>query len=279
MAPVLLTGASGYLGAAIAAELAQRSVRYDVLPCRLEQLEKNSLRGYQKVIHAAGALRHREHVAIDRSNRVGTERLLAALNGTPELLFISSRAVYGHQPARTCTEDDPVQPADIYGLSKLAAELAVADSGFPHRILRIPRLIGDSPAGIGQGFYAEALTRFLAGETVFRYVPDRLDDSLDVRALARVCADWADDSVCLAHGVMNVSGRLRSLHCLLGEIAVTARRFGGKPIVRDRFAPELPWPYLSDRRFREAGGSIRQRSDTEIAEACCRQLATVRDLA
>ena len=231
------------------------------------------------MLHAGGELRERGRVAIEKSNRVGTEQLVAALDGAPELLFISSRAVYGHQPARTCTEDDPAQPTDTYGISKLAAELAVGESGLPHLIFRIPRLIGESPAGIGHGFYAEALRCFLTGETVFRYVPDRLDDSLDVCALAGVCADWANDSVRLVQGVMNVSGSLRSLHCMLAEIAETARRFGGKPLIQDRIASEMPWPYMSDRRFREAGGSLRQRSDAEIAEACCLQLARVRDVA
>ena len=272
MASLLLTGASGYLGAAIAGTLEAQGIFYDVLPCRLEQLEKKSLRGYQKVIHAAGALRLRGKVAVDLSNRVGAERLLAALDGTPDVLFISSRAVYGHQPARTCAEDDPAHPADSYGTAKLAAEHAVRESGFPHAILRIPRLIGDSPAGIGHGFYANTLRYFLTGETVFRYIPDRLDDSLDVRGLARVCADWASDSTGIPQGVTNITGNRRSLHGTLAEFAEVARQFGGRPIVQDRLAAEMPWPFMSDRRFRSAGGSILQRPDEEIAQACCQKL-------
>lgn len=271
MAPTLLTGVTGYLGAAIGAALEDQGIAYDVLPCRLEQLERKSLPGYRKVIHAAGAPRHRGQVAIEQSNRVGTERLLAALDGSPDVLFVSTRLVYGHQPARTCTEDDPAQPADAYGIAKLAAEKAIMGSGFPHAILRIPGLMGESPAGIGHGFYADALRHFLAGEVVVRHIPDRMHDNLDVRALARVCAEWAGDAIRLAQGVTNITGSKRSLHGTLAEFAAAAEQFGGKPLIQDRFAAEMPWPFMSDQRFLGAGGSIQQRPDAEIAAACVRK--------
>ena len=273
MAALLLTGASGYLGASIGAALHQQRIHYDVLPCRLEQLEQQSLHGYQKVIHAAGAPRYRGIAHVDMSNRVGTERLLGALEGMPAVLFISSRLVYGHQPGRTCTEDDPVQPADLYGGAKLAAEIAVIESGLSHAILRIPGLIGDGPAGIGHNFLADALRHFLAGEPVFRNAPDRLHDNLDVQALAKVCADWAADPARLPQGVTNITGSKRSLHGTLAEFAAAAERFGARPILRDRIAAEMPWPFMSDQRFRRAGGSVPERSDAEIASACCSKLA------
>lgn len=272
MASVLLTGASGHLGAAIGAALGEQGIAYDVLPCRLEQLEMKSLCGYKKVIHAAGAPRYRGQVAINQSNRVGTEQLMAALEGMPDVLFISTRLVYGHQPARTCTEDDPAQPADAYGIAKLAAEKAIVGSGFPHAILRVPGLIGESPAGIGHGFHAEALRHFLAGEVVFRHIPDRMHDNLDVRALARVCAEWAADAIRLAQGVTNITGSKRSLHGTLAEFAAAAEQFGGRPSIQDQFAAEMPWPFMSDQRFRRAGGLILQRPDIEIAAACFRKL-------
>lgn len=272
MASVLLTGASGYLGAAIGAELREHGIAYDVLPCRLEQLEEKSLLGYQKVIHAAGAPRHRGPTANEQSNRIGTGRMLAALDGSPEILFISSRLVYGHQPGCTCNEEDPAQPSDVYGLTKLAAERYIRESRFPHAILRIPGLIGESPAGIGHNFFAEALRCFMSGEIVTRFTPDRRHDNLDVRALAKVCSGWANDSCRLPEGVTNITGVSRSLHGTLAEFAAAAKRFGGRPICEDRHASEMPWPFMSDERFRREVGEISQRSDTEIAEACCWKL-------
>lgn len=272
MAPLLLTGASGYLGAAIGVALRERGIAYAELPGRLEHLEKHALRGYRQVIHAAGALRTRGALAVDLSTRIGTARLLAALDGTAEILFISSRAVYGHRPGGTCSEDDPPLPADNYAVAKLAAERAIQESGLPHAILRIPRLIGDSPAGIGHGFYAEALRRFLAGKAVVRYLPDRLDDSLDVRALADLCADWAGGARRLPGGVTNVTGAARSLHATLADFAAVAERFGGRANYLDREYAGVPWPLLSDRRLRRAVGGLASRSDTEIAVACCAML-------
>jgi nucleoside-diphosphate-sugar epimerase len=272
MASILLTGASGYLGAAIGVELRERGIAYDVLPCRLEQLEKKSLPGYEKVIHAAGSSPHRGQAAIELSNRIGTERLLAALDGIPEILFISSRLVYGHQPGCTCNEEDPAQPSDIYGLTKLAAERCIKESRFPHAILRIPGLIGESPAGIGHNFFAEALRCFMSGEKVTRFTPDRMHDNLDVRALAKVCADWANDSCRFPEGVTNITGVSRSLHGTFSEFSAAARRFGGRPICENRDASEMPWPFMSDERFRREVGGISQRSDADIADACCRML-------
>lgn len=272
MATVLLTGASGYLGSAIGAALSRNAVAYDTLPGRLEQLATHSLPAYQTVIHAAGAPRNRGPAAAEQTNRMGTQRLLAALTGDPRLLFISSRLVYGQQPRLTCTEGDPAQPTEFCGWSKLAAEQAIHGSGLRHVILRIPGLIGDSPAGLGHNFLADALRRFMSGGTVCRYTPDRLHDNLDVQAVADVCAHWVLNSSPLADGITNLTGQPRSLHGTLSEFAAVAAQLGGQPTIRDQLASDLPWPLMSDWRFQQNGGRMSARSDTEIATACCRAL-------
>lgn len=272
MAPILLTGASGYIGAAIAAELALRGLAYDTLPGRLEELAPTSLRGYRHVIHAAGAPRYRGQPAIDIGNRVGTERLVAALHGHPALLFLSSRSVYGHQFGRICAESDPALPSDPYGHAKQAAEGAIIASGIEHAILRIPSVIGDSPAGLGNSFLAFAMGRFMRDEPIVRYVPDRDHDSLDLRALARVCVDWADGSRRLPAGISNLPGPHRSLHGTLAQFAAAAERRGRRPCIEDRAGPPMPWPFMSDMRFRSEAGALDERSDAEIAAACCARL-------
>lgn len=272
MATVLLTGASGYLGSAIGATLSRKGVVYDTLPGRLEQLPAYSLPDYQTVIHAAGAPRNRGPAAAEQANHIGTQRLLAALTGDPRLLFISSRLVYGHRPRHTCTEDDLAQPTEFCGWSKLAAEQAIRDSGLRHVMLRVPGLIGDSPAGLGHNFLADALRRFISGGMVCRYTPDRLHDNLDVQAVANVCAHWVLNSGLLADGITNLTGQPRSLHGTLSEFAAVATQHGGRPNVQDQVAPDAPWPLMSDRRFQQNGGLMSARSDAEIAAACCRVL-------
>ena len=272
MAPILLTGASGYIGAAIAAELALRGLPYDTSPGRLEELAPASLRGYRHVIHAAGAPRYRGQPAIDIGNRVGTERLLAALHAHPALLFLSSRLVYGHRPGVVCAESDPALPAEAYGAAKLAAERAIAASGTEHAILRIPSVFGDSPAGLGNSFFAFAVERFMRNEPIVRHLPDREHDSLDVQALARVCVDWADGSRRLPAGISNVAGARRSLHGTLAQFAAAAERRGRRPRIEDRHGPPMPWPFMSDARFRSEAGALDERSDAEIAAACSARL-------
>lgn len=273
MAPYLLTGASGYLGSAIAAELRRREIPFDTLPCRLEALTANALLGYRKVVHAAGALRLRAEDDLDRTNHIGTQRLLAALGSHARMLFISSRSVYGPQAGAVCDESAPTLASDAYAVSKLAAERALIASACPHTILRIPRLIGDSPSGIGHGFYAEAMRQLHAGQAITRYTPDREDDSLDVRALALLCADWLDDSGPDLCGIINVTGPRRSLHATIAEMVQVTQQNGIDALVQDRPAPRSPWPFLCDVYFRKLGGVLHQRNDRDLALACWQRLA------
>jgi nucleoside-diphosphate-sugar epimerase len=268
VATLLLTGATGYLGAAVFAALKCQGADCDRLHQRLENLEPGALARYDRVIHAAGAPRYRGQPAIDTANRVGTERLLAALAPDAAVLFISSRLVYGHQSGRRCSENEPTVPGDDYGRAKLAAEQAVSGSGHEHVILRIPGLIGDSPAGIGHNFLAHALQSFFRNREVIRHVPDRIHDNLDVQALAQLCAAWGTAARRLPAGVSNLGGTPRSLHGTLAAFALEAERHGAWPTFIDQVQPEMPWPLMDDQRLREAVGEIRERSDEEIAAAC-----------
>lgn len=272
MAAILLTGATGYIGGAIAEELERRGLPYDALSGRLEALAPGSLRGYRRVIHAAGAPRYRGQPAVEIANRVGTERLLAALGGDPALLFLSSRSVYGHQFGKVCRESDPAEPSEPYGEAKLAAERAVAACGLEHVIARIPSVIGACRTGIGHSFLAFALQRFMAGEPIVRYLPDREHDSLDLRALAWLCADWAAGTRSLPTGILNVPGWRRSLHGTLAQFAAVARRHGRTPHIEDQVGPPMPWPFMSDVRLRTELGPLDEQADEAIAQACWQRL-------
>lgn len=273
MAPILLTGASGYIGAAIAAELDRRKLPYDVLSGRLEALAPASLRGYRHVIHAAGAPRYRGPAVMDSANRVGTQRLLAALHGHAALLFLSSRSVYGHQPGRICKESDPAMPSDPYGQAKWAAEEAIVASGLEHAILRLPTVIGASPAGLGTSFLAQVVARLMNNEPVLRYTPDRQHDCLDLQVLVQVCVDWADGSHRLPAGICNLAGRSRSMHETLRQFSEAARRHGKQPGIVDQVGPMPLWAFMSDARFRSKVSILEERSDAEIALSCCDQIS------
>lgn len=248
MAPILLTGWSGYFGACIAAELRMRGVAFQALPVRLEQISPRSLDA-SLVIHAAGALRHRS-VAADIVNRGGTERLLAGLTRRTPVVFASSRSVYGRATsAEPLSEAAPVAPLDAYGRSKADAERLIVESGHPHLILRLSTLIGYGAGGAGRSFHTQAARRLLAGEPVALYTPDRPHDFLPVRAAA-----FALVTAALAMGreeraTCNLAGEPASLHRLLEELATAAAAAGLQPELRPMAGPPSAWPLLDAGAF------------------------------
>ncbi|TAN47420.1 MAG: NAD(P)-dependent oxidoreductase, partial [Methylococcaceae bacterium] len=157
---VFLTGASGYLGRSVAADL--RAAGHQVQPCevRLAQLPPRSIHA-DAVVHLAAYTRGNPafpatlHTAeeIRLSNLDGTACLLAALAGRPRLLYVSSRAVYGAGwPQRTLTEEAPLEATDVYGRSKIDAERLIRDSALEHAILRITNLYGVRHGHAGRSF-------------------------------------------------------------------------------------------------------------------------------
>ena len=157
---VILTGAAGYIGAHISAELLNNSHevigidnfstgRKEFLDPRIEFYEGdisdqkflNSVFANLKsenisgVIHAAGLKFAGESVKDPTSyymtNAAGTASVLKAMeiNQIHNLVFSSSCSVYGaikdSKPVRECDEYSPVSP---YGRSKMIAELMIKDA-------------------------------------------------------------------------------------------------------------------------------------------------------
>jgi nucleoside-diphosphate-sugar epimerase len=165
----LVTGASGFIGGHLAAELARRGyeVRALVRPTSnlrwLEQTGLTLVRGdlgdtfslreaaagadlvfhLAAVIHAPGWEKHRA------VNVEGTENLLAACEeAAPRLqrfVFVSSISASGPSlKGRPKTEEDACRPISAYGQTKLLAEEIVRGYGtkFPVVILRPPNVLG-----------------------------------------------------------------------------------------------------------------------------------------
>jgi nucleoside-diphosphate-sugar epimerase len=173
---VLVTGASGFLGHAVCAELRARDhepvalVRRpgseppgtraapgdladaDALTTALQNTRPDA------VIHLAAEIAtQRDPAKIQDVNVAGTGRLIEACRAagnSPKLVFTST-VVTGDAEGKTLTEDQPLPVQTAYGRSKQDGERLVRDSGLPHAIIRPSHVYGPG------GWYAEEIVKRL----------------------------------------------------------------------------------------------------------------------
>ena len=130
--PVLVTGAGGFVGRHLFAELGDAAVAGetdvtdpDALAAELRRIAPTA------VVHLAAASSVRDSwragAEVWRVNAVGTVTLLDAVAAeAPDArtLAVSTGEVYGATPERPAREEDPLAPLSPYAASKAAAELA-----------------------------------------------------------------------------------------------------------------------------------------------------------
>jgi nucleoside-diphosphate-sugar epimerase len=167
---VALTGATGFIGRALLAELPRRGYRIRVLLRRpTDRLPdaasaiigdltgprdfSTALSGVDAVIHSAGLAHAMSGVPADDYRAINTEGTLALARaasrvGARRFLFLSSiRAQSGPVSDWVLTEADPPAPTDDYGRSKLAAEQGLAEIDLDWAALRPVLVYGSGVSG------------------------------------------------------------------------------------------------------------------------------------
>jgi nucleoside-diphosphate-sugar epimerase len=174
---ILVTGASGFVGRAIAARLAENAEVYGTCSRRLRSPAPAGSNGepfpaditdpkdlasavpaaaFDVVVHSAG-LAH-QFGGVPESdfrlvNVLGTENVchLAAARGAGHLILVSSAAVYGHHGAAEVDESQACRPSGAYALSKLDAEQAAISicrsNGIALTVFRPATVIGEGDPG------------------------------------------------------------------------------------------------------------------------------------
>ncbi len=178
MAKVLITGATGFIGAHLAKVLRDagdeivclrrptsnvaRLEEYDVEFVTADVTKADSLpaalNGVETVYHLAGLVKAFRRADFDHVNVAGTRNLLqaAATQPTPPtVVVVSSLAAAGPAPEdRPLTEQDLAQPVSLYGKSKLAAEEAAREfaADVPLSIVRPPIVFGEGDRDVFEMF-------------------------------------------------------------------------------------------------------------------------------
>jgi nucleoside-diphosphate-sugar epimerase len=174
---LLITGATGFIGKALVAELIQQNFdisivvrqKCNLFPDKVKQFEVGdftnnpnfsaSLTEVDCVVHLAG----RAHVidkykapALDEFRKINTELTLnlarqAATAGVEKFIFLSSIKVNGNQNNHFFLENDTPNPQDPYAISKYEAEQGLlylaTNSSLDVVIIRPPLVYGNNVPG------------------------------------------------------------------------------------------------------------------------------------
>jgi len=156
--------------------------------------------------------------AFRRRNLDGSIALFQAAKaaGVRRVAFLSSRAVYGTQPAGILLgEEDEARPDTLYGQVKLEAERALAGLGAPsfHGVsLRITGVYG--PAGKGRRHkWADLFENYMAGQAIDSRIATEVHGQ-DVGRAVRLVLEMRDPPPF----VLNVSDILVDRHDLLAMV-------------------------------------------------------------
>jgi len=146
---VLITGANGFVGQYVSAEL---SKKYNVRKLSFSTYKSVDFTDVDTVIHLAALVHQMKGAAQEEYFRVNAEKTIALAkkakeSGVKHFIFMSTVKVYGEKTlSKPFNEDSPCSPEDAYGESKLLAETMLQDMEsleFTVSIVRSPLIYGE----------------------------------------------------------------------------------------------------------------------------------------
>lgn len=284
---VLVTGATGLVGTAVAQALADAGYEVTGLsrrsrpelpwlqvavdmggedfPAALDQVGP-----VDAVVHAAASLTMaRDAHDVSMVNCLGTHRLLiwARRQAIPRFVYVSSLGVIGAPRLLPVTEDHPVDPPTAYHASKYYGEQLVrvfGAGGMAAASLRIPAPVGP---GMPEGRLLTTLVhRALAGQSlVLHGTGSRRQNYVDVRDVAHAVRACLDQPV---SGLFNIAGPESVSNLELAEEVVrqtgsnSSIVFSGQPDPGD----DMNWVVSCQRAFDCFGYAARHAMNDAVAE-------------
>lgn len=238
---ILITGAAGLIGCALARALRERG--HQIVSLDLRDPARGDVRdaatvakamtGCTGIIHLAAVSRviygERDPALCRSTNIGGTRTLLEAAHVAPVrpwLIFASSREVYGQPTLLPATEDTALAPVNVYGRTKVAGEGLVLDArglGLRGAVVRLSNVYGsvaDYPDRVVPAFVRAAVS----GESLRVEGPDHTFDFTHVDDVARgivaltdllVAGEPPPPPIHLLPGTPTSLGELASLACEL----------------------------------------------------------------